>query len=352
MPRVKPERGRGAIAIGKGYDFKGLAYSARNMPPNLRGIRRWQNYPKRVIFNEGVGGKVDPGDPDAVVLRSNLPDERSRCCGLSRWQTKRDFVFSRQWFCGQDGSYTILLFPAFHKKRPPRSGYRRTKINPSTWEIRDLNLSPASNAARCLVTQILEVPSSGWFTRKKNHWSEFEKTVPYALLCQVAGLKEYFEANPALRFDSSTTVVHSKASTSSGASGESEDEEVSDEFYDAIAGDSSSDEEDNNDDVEVAKDGQMKLKNVSWAIASLDLKRSSVAVTNEELDNCIPPISIDASQYHGSMSQGKDVTDTNCWSCPGGEGFMIRGKTYLKDNSKVVPSFLFYLFCLISSEET
>ncbi|XP_042484165.1 protein ENHANCED DISEASE RESISTANCE 2-like isoform X6 [Macadamia integrifolia] len=25
---------------------------------------------------------------------------------LTRWQTKRDFVFSRQWFCGQDGSYS------------------------------------------------------------------------------------------------------------------------------------------------------------------------------------------------------------------------------------------------------
>ncbi|XP_043721966.1 protein ENHANCED DISEASE RESISTANCE 2-like isoform X2 [Telopea speciosissima] len=250
---------------------------------------------------------------------------------LTRWQSKRDFVFSRQWFHGQDGAYTILQFPAVHKKRPPRSGYRRTKINPSTWEIRGLNLSPDSNAARCLVTQILEVPSSGWCIRKKNHWSEFEKTVPYALLCQVAGLKEYFGANPALKLDSSTTV-HSKVSSSSGASDEFEDEEVRDEFYDAIAVDSSCDNEDNNDD---AEDGKMKLMNASWDIASLTIKQSPVAFADKELDNHIPPISIDVSQYHGSMSQRKDVTDTNCWSCPGGQGFMIRGKTYLKDNSKV-----------------
>ncbi|XP_043701322.1 protein ENHANCED DISEASE RESISTANCE 2-like isoform X2 [Telopea speciosissima] len=259
-------------------------------------------------------------------------------CGpnhLARWQSKRDFVFSRQWFRGQDGAYTILQFPVVHKKQPPKSGYHRTQINHSTWEMRGLNLSPASNAARCLVTLILELPtSSGCCMWKKNHWSDFEKTVSYALLSQVAGLKEYFGANPALRFDSPTTVVNSKVSTSS-ASGEFEDEEVGDEFYDAIAADPSSEDEDSDDDVEDAQDGKMKLKNVSWAIASLALKRSSVTVANKELDDHIPPISMDASQYHGSMSQGKDLTDTNCWSCPGGQGFMIRGKTYLKDNSKI-----------------
>ncbi|KHN07805.1 hypothetical protein glysoja_046586 [Glycine soja] len=45
------------------------------------------------------------------------------------WHSKRDFVFSRQWFRAQDGTYTILQFPSIHKKKPPRSGYRRTKIN-------------------------------------------------------------------------------------------------------------------------------------------------------------------------------------------------------------------------------
>ncbi|PNY03152.1 lipid binding protein, partial [Trifolium pratense] len=48
---------------------------------------------------------------------------------LTRWHSKRDFIFSRQWFHGQDGTYTILQFPAIHKKKPPRLGYRRTKIN-------------------------------------------------------------------------------------------------------------------------------------------------------------------------------------------------------------------------------
>lgn len=47
------------------------------------------------------------------------------------------------------------------------------------------------------------------------------------------------------------------------------------------------------------------------------------------------PVMIDTSQLHGTLRTGKDDTDTNCWTSPSGTGFMIRGKNYLKDNSKV-----------------
>ncbi|XP_077238035.1 ENHANCED DISEASE RESISTANCE protein (DUF1336) isoform X2 [Tasmannia lanceolata] len=254
---------------------------------------------------------------------------------LSGWHSKSDFVFSRQWFRGQDGTYTILQFPAVHKKRPTRSGYRREKINPSTWEIRRLNPSSTPNADKCLVTLILEIHSSSWGSWKTRYYSKFEETIPYAFLCQVAGLREYFGANPALKFDSSTTIVHSKTSSDSIVSGPFEDPDSKDEFYDAIAAESSEDE-DSDDDLELSAGGKLKLKNVSWAIASLALKRNSALVANNELDSRIPPTSVDTSQFHGSMRQGKAETDTNCWSAPGGEGFMIRGNTYLKDCSKVI----------------
>ncbi|KAH9654565.1 START domain-containing protein [Citrus sinensis] len=204
---------------------------------------------------------------------------------LTRWQSKRDFVFSRQWFRGQDGTYTILQFPAVHKKRPPKSGYRRTKIN---------------------------------------------------------RLKEYIGANPALKNESATVVVHSKFSDVSSSNGYYEDVEVQEQFYDAIAADSSSSEDEDSDDSNDPdkKDKKVKLKNVSWAIASLALKRTSVldAVpdANKEFDCSVPPITIDPSQFRGSLHKAKDETDSNCWTSPGGKGFMIRGKTYLKDNAKVV----------------
>ncbi|KAI5320708.1 hypothetical protein L3X38_040416 [Prunus dulcis] len=240
---------------------------------------------------------------------------------LTRWHSKRDFIFSRQWFCGQDGTYTILHFPAVHKKKPPRSGYRRTKINPSTWEIRNLNTSMGSNTPRCLVTQMLEINSAGWCRWKKNHCSKFEKSVPYALLCQVGGLKEYIGANPALKFESSTTVIQSKLSEVSVSNAEFEESEVKDEFYDAMSADSSSSDEELDN-----KDSKLNLA----------LKRTSAADANKELDSEVAPVMIDPSQFRGSLRNGKDEADTNCWTCPSGTGFMIRGKNYLKDNSKVM----------------
>ncbi|CDP10522.1 unnamed protein product [Coffea canephora] len=255
---------------------------------------------------------------------------------LTWWRSKRDFVFSRQWFRGQDGTYTILQFPAVHKKRPPKSGYRRTKINPSSWEIKNLNTSSSSKVAQCLVTQTLEINTKGWFKWKKDYSPKFEKTIPFALLSQVSGLKEYVGANPALTAESPTTVIHSKISDVLASDGELEVAEAPDEFYDAIAGDSSSEDDNSDDDSEkVNKNRKFKLKNVSWAIASLALQRMSAPDANKELNPDVTPINLDAFQFHGSMQRGGDETDTSCWTSPSGTGFMIRGKTYLKDSIKV-----------------
>ncbi|KAM5551614.1 protein ENHANCED DISEASE RESISTANCE 2-like [Rosa sericea] len=257
---------------------------------------------------------------------------------LSRWDSKRDFIFSRQWFRGQDGTYTILQSPAVHKKKPQSSGYRRTKLNPSTWEIRNFNTSMDTNTPRCLVTQMVEIRSVGWWKWKKNHFSKFEKSVPYALLCQVAGLKEYIAANPALKFKSAASVIQSKVSPVSVSSGESEadpahDDPAHDEFYDAMSADSSSSDEDSDTEFK-NKDAKVKLKNVAWAITSLALKRT-LSDANKELDPKAAPFMIDPSQFHGSLRKARDEADTDCWTSPSGTGFMIRGKTYLKDSSKV-----------------
>ncbi|XP_015893082.2 protein ENHANCED DISEASE RESISTANCE 2 isoform X1 [Ziziphus jujuba] len=316
--------------IGKGVLVKAVSVvdaSADTTFEVLLSLERHQRYEWDMLT--GDLEMVDPCDGHYDVVYGTYDPKY-----VTRWQSKRDFVFSRQWFRGQDGTYTILQFPAIHKKKPPRSGYRRTKINPSTWEIRDLNTSMGSHTPRCVVTQTLEIHSAGWFRWKKNHCSKFEKSVPYALLCQVAGLKEFIAANPPLKFESAATVVHSKVSEVSVSNGEYEDAEVQDQFFDAT--DSSSEEEDSDEnEVTDKKDARVKLKNVSWAISSLALKKTSAPDANKELDPHANPIVIDSSQFNGSLHKGKDETDVNCWTAPSGKGFMIRGKNYLKDHSKV-----------------
>lgn len=63
------------------------------------------------------------------------------------------------------------------------------------------------------------------------------------LVHKFSGLKEYIAASPPLKFESATTVVHSKISDVS--SGDYEDEEMQDQFFDAT--DSSSEEEDSDE---------------------------------------------------------------------------------------------------------
>ncbi|KAK3033197.1 hypothetical protein RJ639_036989 [Escallonia herrerae] len=279
---------------------------------------------------------------------------------LTRWQSKRDFVFSRQWFRGQDGTYIVhslmqqsCSFQLYTRNGPLNQDIDvqkltikvrwdsvnctvKVKFNSSTWEISNLNTSQSSNASKCLVTQMLEIHAAGWWGWKNNQCSKFERTIPYALLSQVAGLKEYIGANPALTCEASTTVVRSKTANISAPTEEFEDAEGADEFYDAVAPDSSSDDDDSDNDAELNSKGKnVKLKNVSWAIASLALKKTSAPDTNKELEPKVPPVILDPSHFHGSMRRGKDEADTNCWTAPSGAGFMIRGKTYLKDNNKV-----------------
>ncbi|KAM0026202.1 putative START domain, protein ENHANCED DISEASE RESISTANCE 2, START-like domain superfamily [Helianthus debilis subsp. tardiflorus] len=258
---------------------------------------------------------------------------------LSRWQSKRDFIFSRQWYRGQDGTYTILQCPAIHKKRPTKSGYRRIKINPSSWEIRNLRGLAGSNGDRCLVTHMLEIDSGGWFKWKRDKCAKFERSIAYSLLNQVSGLKAYISANPALTCESSTTLVDTKASDVSGLISEFEDAEVAEEFYDAIAAadsSSSSDDDEEDGDAELDnKNQRVKLKNVSWAIASLALKAKKAMDCNNELDQHVDPVTVNPSDFCGSLHKGKSDGDSNCWTSPSGAGFKIRGKTYLKDSAKV-----------------
>lgn len=59
------------------------------------------------------------------------------------------------------------------------------------------------------------------------------------------------------------------------------------------------------------------------------------SIVNNELSAASPTIAIDWSRLNGSLRQAKSERDSNCWSSPSGNGFMIRGKTYLTDRSKV-----------------
>uniref|UniRef100_A0A0E0QJH9 Protein ENHANCED DISEASE RESISTANCE 2 C-terminal domain-containing protein n=1 Tax=Oryza rufipogon TaxID=4529 RepID=A0A0E0QJH9_ORYRU len=243
-----------------------------------------------------------------------------------------------------DGYYDVI--PACHKNKPPRHGYE-----PSTWELRRLN-PPGSSTPKCLVTHMLEMSPSFWDRWKRRHNENFDRSIAFALLSQVAGLREYFAANPALTSDLPSTVVKPKQSDSLIIQSELEDSELNDEFYDALArGESFEDEDSDDDDDMIPKAGKVKFKNISWAIAGLAMKptkghnrkhkrhfnsSSTASVEKSELVTNSTPVTIDSNHFHGTLRRAKSENDPNSWSEPGGEKFMIRGKTYLTDYTKVV----------------
>jgi hypothetical protein len=116
---------------------------------------------------------------------------------FKRFYSKRDFLFSRSWRRDQDGSYSIRQISTTHKKQPTRSGFQRIDLSPSIWEITPLPSKPGVGTPRSLVSQIVEVNSTGWGRWKKSHYSKFHKTIPYILLCRIAGwFSSIFSATP------------------------------------------------------------------------------------------------------------------------------------------------------------
>lgn len=252
---------------------------------------------------------------------------------LTRWHSKRDFLLTRHWQRAQDGTYTILQYPTMLKPWPVKSGCQHIKLNPTVWEIRKASPGKPQGTQSSFVTQTMEIHSSGWGRWKKRYFAKFEKTVPYILLCQIAGLREYFGANPSLSPEPSMGTVNKKNQNISDVSGESEEFETNEHFYDAIAAESPIEEEDSDEDENSpTKDAGLKFKNVSWALMRM---RPRGREANTELMLNVPAIDIDTNQFKGSLHLGKSKTDSDCWADPGGTGFMVRSKTYLKDYSKV-----------------
>jgi hypothetical protein len=59
-------------------------------------------------------------------------------------------------------------------------------LSASTWEIRRLN-SPGSSTGKSVVTLMLEIAPTFWDRWKRRHSSNFDRSIPFALLSQVAG---------------------------------------------------------------------------------------------------------------------------------------------------------------------
>lgn len=261
-----------------------------------------------------------------------------------RWCLKRDFLFLRRWRHDQDGSYSITEDAAVHKKCPRRFSRRRIKLNPTVWEITPL--ASRCGTPRSLVTQIMEVKLVGCNLWQKIFPSNFHKTIPYFLLCRTAGLREYFAANneaggmggEQMRLHQAAALTKEVDLPLPSTHDEAEPAEINEQFYDAIALEDSPGEDDGELDEPLKRTykGTAVNRGSSWSVMlGLPSKRPPCREENGELILNAESVDIDLDLCKGSLRQGNSDVTSDCWSDPGGRGFMVRGRTYIHDCIKV-----------------
>lgn len=252
---------------------------------------------------------------------------------LRRGNSKSDFVFKRVWRHDPDNTYSILQSSTVHKDCPKKSGFRRITLNPTFWEIKPL-ASDDTSISKSRVSQIMEIRSTGWGRWKHKSFAKLDKTVPYVILCQIAGLRDYFAANPG----PGTNVPHSGLSSiihqSTPVAGEFDFlEATQEEFYDAIATEVPEDEEDDNEKEELQSKRESNNRFRNTVLALMRLTPHARAAAKEFSGS--EGVEINLSHFHGSLPQAVTHKDTGCWTDPGGEEFMVRGKTYPFDDLKI-----------------
>eukprot|EP00250_Pteridium_aquilinum_P004269 c14493_g1_i1 orf=975-3260(-) len=254
---------------------------------------------------------------------------------LSRWNSKRDFLFSRFWRHDPDNTYAIFQQSTTHKDYPKKRGFRRIKLNTTTWEIKPLPFNRLDSSTS-IVTQTMEIRSTGWGRWRRKYFAKLDKTMPYIVLCQVAGLRDYLASNP-VPDDNVSRVSNIKKGTLLGSFEEPTEAEdaTHDEFYDAIAAEVEEEEDDEDSEEEEAKSkkgNSHRFRNIALGVtAFMPPAKSQI----KQLDSSSSPVEIILSQFKSSLPSAAGSKDSNCWMDPGGRDFMVRGKTYSRDYLKV-----------------
>ncbi|KAG0553541.1 hypothetical protein KC19_12G018800 [Ceratodon purpureus] len=267
---------------------------------------------------------------------------------FKRFQKKSDLLFSRYWRRDQDGSYSITQIATTHKKWPTKSRYNRMTISPGIWEITPLPPKPGVGTPRCLVTQIIEVKSTGWGRWKRSSYSKFHTTIPYILLCRTAGLRELIAANPEhVQLEAHVKVKEMKDPGLKGIASlltQPSDPLFTDsqeEFYDALMVEDPEEEEEEKaaQGVFAKRTASQKFKGVSFGIM-LGLsksKKTPETKAEQELDWHAPSVILDEEMFTKLSGLRKCVgpNDPHGWSDPGGKGFIVRSRLYNDDGLKI-----------------
>ncbi|KAH7280404.1 hypothetical protein KP509_37G065600 [Ceratopteris richardii] len=234
---------------------------------------------------------------------------------FERWSCKRDFKILRQWRHDQHGSFCITEQSLNYRNHTGKFPHSQVKLNSTVWEI---SLLPRKyGSLKSLVTQMIKIQLPGSKLLQNLLHTKLQKKITFALLCRTAGIKEFFAANPwgaDLESDASADVYKSDGENGLQTIQKTLITENNEQFYDALSlDDLSSENNDGEPEVQFMRNGKVDL-----------LVRNSDSTSRVALARKWP-----------LLRQGHGKTDFNCWTDPGCQDFMVRGKTYMQDGLKV-----------------
>ncbi|MCO5611085.1 hypothetical protein L7F22_065335 [Adiantum nelumboides] len=153
---------------------------------------------------------------------------------------------------------------------------------------------------------------------------------------KLKGLRDYFAANPAPDTNVPPTrapkTIHQDLPVFKEADFVDASQE---EFYDAIAADVSEDEEDDEDEEEECQSNRETGHRFRNTVLALMKLTPHARAEKMELVSSSSEVDINLSDFNGSLPQAAAHKDSCCWTDPGGEDFMVRGKSYPTDLVKV-----------------
>ncbi|VVB01739.1 unnamed protein product [Arabis nemorensis] len=275
---------------------------------------------------------------------------------------RRDFSLRRYWRREDDGTYVILYHSVFHKKCPPQKGYIRACLKSGGYVI-----SPIDNGKQSVVKHMLAVDWKSWRSYLK---PSLARSITVKMLGRLSALRELFRAkhgsfpsnlssgeltrsarlsqNEDGGFGDSTLSESGMFKDNANAEAEKFPSERSslvdlndgvDEFFD-VPEPSDNDHLDDSwtsdfdSDTYSQESRQPKLNSATSLVKKLhDLavqKRGYVDLHERARDEISVPCCYGATL----------PTDPNCalpcsWTTTDPSTFLIRGKTYLEDQTKV-----------------
>ncbi|KAK8612268.1 hypothetical protein V6N13_092386 [Hibiscus sabdariffa] len=308
------------------------------------------------------GSVVEHLDGHTDIIHKKLYSDWLPCC--YRGMKRRDLLLQRYWRREDDGTYVILYHSASHKKCPPRNGYVRARLKSGGYVI-----SPVNNGKQSLVKHMLAID---WKFCKIYLRTPTTRSWTIHMLERVAALRELFKAKQgnyypeclSMEWTSDTHLAQSKkedvkidTQSSSQMIKSNEDtltddeaenapaghvsllglNEEADEFFDVPEADEFTDYDRLDSDWSPEPSSPNKPLPKLTSATSLVKKIHSFATQKKSCTEYQEVAREDSKVLSYGTSLQKDPTCTlPCsWSAGDTSSFLIRGKTYLKDNRKI-----------------